>query len=78
MNWKKCASVSYGGKPYFYHLRTLGNFCINVSWNRGAKKWGISYGPNYSDHWEKLFDNPEDAKNFVEKNLYIFTKWGEL
>ncbi len=77
MNWEKCASVCPGGKQFFYHLNT-GGVCINVTWGRVSKKWVVSHGPNYSVVNDQMFDNPKAAKNFVEENLSIFTKGGNI
>ena len=38
MQWKKCPSVTHGGKAFFYHNRDYGW----VLWDRESKSWSIS------------------------------------
>ncbi len=71
LNWRKCPSVTYGGKPNFWVTMdygtslTLSNKCACwVIWDRAKKHWIAQ-----TDYWTSLvsFSSPRAARNWVEK-----------
>lgn len=62
LNWKKCASVLAGGKPYFWFASNEhGRFW--AVWNRQFGRWKADHEPNKgSNIIIALCDTPELGK----------------
>jgi hypothetical protein len=64
--WKKCPSVTPGGKPFFYHNAAKK---LRVVWDRRTESWGIfdaEYNrlmPGRSYHYK----TPTSAMNAAER-----------
>lgn len=63
LHWKKCPSVTGGGKPFFW-TATRGETRYWVVWHREFKAWVIedNYGAAYGN-----YSNPKAAMKYVEE-----------
>lgn len=65
--WLKCASVSKGGKPHFWHRCFGDGHRVNVVWDRFEECWRVQYGANYELASGEMFDLARDAMRFADK-----------
>jgi hypothetical protein len=63
-NWKQCASVSAGGKPYFYvSFDDKGK--LTVVWNRIDQRWMITRNDTTVAQY---FRTTKQAYDYIEAN----------
>lgn len=68
VEWKKCPSVTHGGKPFFW-VTTNVKQKFWVVWDRFAQEWAVMKNPTKDgeDSYVDWFSSPNQAKSFVER-----------
>ncbi len=68
VEWKKCPSVTKGGKPFFWVTTNLEEKYW-VVWDRFTKTWVVSIRPKTKeeDPYKDWFSSPKSAMKYVEK-----------
>lgn len=69
LTWKKCPSVTTGGKPFFWIARPteIPSPVLSVVWGRFQQKWSAQIDGKQVG----LFETPEAAKQYFEREEKI-------
>jgi len=69
INWEKCASVTHGGKNYFYFAKING-VSYWVLWDRAKEKWTFQ-GDNNVVLKTFNYKTPKSVMDWIEKNWFF-------
>jgi hypothetical protein len=70
LQWRKIASVTYGGKPHFWFAYSYYGG-MSVAWDRLKRQWGASYGGQFE---RRYFAAARAGKEYLQKRVNAAAK----
>lgn len=65
LNWRKVASVTYGGKPHFWFAYSYYGG-MSVAWDRLKEQWAATYGGQLTG---KYFYTAQAGKDYLQERI---------